>query len=377
MTRHQLPTIQSRLVLTAALWVCAAHPVRAQFTDAISREVSLYNAIADAPAIDAVSREVSLLNDLDLLGTPTDSISREVSMLNDLSPAPAELTDAISREVSVISLVGATYISSSSAAHALPVAGTLRQQLQALSIAPPAFNINTWLPVARRDANTRDAFCSTNEPAPLSRQYVDATMYLSGADEVTYDNTGSAYYRWTFTLPCGVRRATLSGTVNADDQGVLWLNGQQISGTMTIPACDPTGDPCSPSSCYSLQDTTKDRADSLDRPVLTAPTPDPVSAFRRDLLFFGPASTNELVFAVAGNAAPLDPTGVEFAIVVTYRTQCPGDADDNRAVNFGDITTVLSNFGGPGPDGDSSYDCTVSFGDITAVLANFGSTCPQ
>lgn len=355
---HETHSSRSRrcAAILAAVAIAIAQPATAQFTDAVSREVSVFNTVGDSAA-------------------QMDAISREVSLQNDLSPPPAELADALSREVAIANLSRSTIISSSGPAHAYPVSGTLRQQLQALSAVPPAFNIATWLPVHRRDANTADAFCSTVEPTPLARQYVNAVMYFSGADEVTYDNTGSAFYRWTFTIPCGVRRAHISGSANADDQGILWLNGQQISGSMTIPTCDPTGDPCLPNSCYTQQDTGTDRADAIGRRVLTAPTADPIGMYRSDLLFSGTGNVNELVFAIAGNAAPTDPTGVEFALLIAYEPQCSGDANNSRAVDFGDITTVLSNFGGGGPDGDSNFDCAVTFTDITAVLANFGNIC--
>lgn len=59
---------------------------------------------------------------------------------------------------------------------------------------------------------------------------------------------------------------------------------------------------------------------------------------------------------------------------------CLGDADGNGVVNFGDVTSVLANFGnvypsGDGP-GDANHNGVVNFADVTAVLANFGIVCP-
>jgi hypothetical protein len=57
---------------------------------------------------------------------------------------------------------------------------------------------------------------------------------------------------------------------------------------------------------------------------------------------------------------------------------CPGDADRNGVVAFGDITTVLAHFGEvvpPGGEGDANNDGAVTFNDITTVLANFGVSC--
>ena len=59
---------------------------------------------------------------------------------------------------------------------------------------------------------------------------------------------------------------------------------------------------------------------------------------------------------------------------------CPGDADRSRAVNLGDIMSVLEYFGLPPAacdgQGDANADGIVNFADITAVLANFLFPCP-
>lgn len=350
----------------------------AQVTDAISREFSVYNDLRGKPVLvtDAVSRELSVFNDLSPQPSQADSISRELSVFNDLREKPVEIVDSISREVSVLNFLSGVIVTSADDASAFPVGGTLPQQLTNLNSAPPAYNAGTWQGVSRRDDNARDAFCSSSEPAPLTRGYVDATLYLAGADEVTYDNTGSAFYRWTFELPCATRFVSLSGTANCDDQGVLWLNGQRITANMLVPACNPTGDPCLPQSCYSQQDYGKDRVDASGLRVLTGPAPDSFEHNSGAFLRLGPGNLNELVFGVAGNAAPLDPTGVEFAVAVLYPVPCPGDADGNRMVDFADVTNVLANFGGAGPAGDANATCAVNFADVTSVLVSFGMVCP-
>lgn len=55
---------------------------------------------------------------------------------------------------------------------------------------------------------------------------------------------------------------------------------------------------------------------------------------------------------------------------------CLGDADNNGLVNFADITSVLTNFGGAGPLGDADNNGTVNFADVTTVLTNFNIPCP-
>ncbi len=59
---------------------------------------------------------------------------------------------------------------------------------------------------------------------------------------------------------------------------------------------------------------------------------------------------------------------------------CPGDADSSGTVDFGDITSVLSNWltdysPGSGP-GDANADGGVDFSDVTTVLSEWLSACP-
>ncbi len=61
-------------------------------------------------------------------------------------------------------------------------------------------------------------------------------------------------------------------------------------------------------------------------------------------------------------------------------TSCPGDANGDEVVNFGDITEVLNNWladysPATGP-GDGNGDGVVDFGDITSALENWLGTCP-
>jgi hypothetical protein len=86
-----------------------------------------------------------------------------------------------------------------------------------------------------------------------------------------------------------------------------------------------------------------------------------------------------------GSGATLNERAVRGTVIiglgnlVTAPVCCPGDADGSTTVTFGDITSVLANFGatyssGQGA-GDANCDLTVTFADITSVLANFGSSC--
>lgn len=59
---------------------------------------------------------------------------------------------------------------------------------------------------------------------------------------------------------------------------------------------------------------------------------------------------------------------------------CPGDADNDRNVDFGDVTSVLANWGLCAPlrgMGDADGDRGVNFADITAVLSWWESCSPR
>ena len=70
-------------------------------------------------------------------------------------------------------------------------------------------------------------------------------------------------------------------------------------------------------------------------------------------------------------------TGVSgLTEVPTVPPPCPGDADGNRVIDFGDVTAVLTNWGGPGPLGDADLQGGVTFADMTAVFTHWGEVCP-
>jgi hypothetical protein len=67
--------------------------------------------------------------------------------------------------------------------------------------------------------------------------------------------------------------------------------------------------------------------------------------------------------------------GLAARLTITIDILPVGDANGDGSVTFGDITTVLANFGtsGEGIPGDADCNGTVAFADVTAVLANFGN----
>jgi murein tripeptide amidase MpaA len=133
-------------------------------------------------------------------------------------------------------------------------------------------------------------------------------------------------------------------TIAAGSAKLLWRNGGSgnfneapLTGSAPVFTATIPGQPCGSNIQYYVQATASD-----------------------GLVVRNPASTNFTA------ATPPCPT-------------CPGDADGDRAVTFGDVTSVLANFGSAGAagiPGDSDADGLVTFSDVTSVLANFGSTCP-
>ncbi len=137
---------------------------------------------------------------------------------------------------------------------------------------------------------------ASNATHPLSQPYVNSTSYLAGVDEVTLDNCGSAWYRFTFDMPPAFENAVLCGAANVDDVGLVYLNGVRLSPELLL--TDTFG---------------TDRSEG-GTALLSAPTPDLFGT--SDNSFFTPG-TNELVFGVFGDAAP-EPTGLEFQATVAF-----------------------------------------------------------
>ena len=67
---------------------------------------------------------------------------------------------------------------------------------------------------------------------------------------------------------------------------------------------------------------------------------------------------------------------IQFTIFDACREAlCYGDANNDRAINFDDITAVLLGWGGSGSVGDANHDGIVNFDDLNTVLAGFGTGC--
>ncbi len=66
-----------------------------------------------------------------------------------------------------------------------------------------------------------------------------------------------------------------------------------------------------------------------------------------------------------------------FALWAPPDACCPGDANNDRVVNFADLNAVLSAFGASGTasDADMNGDGFVNFADLNLVLGHFGDAC--
>lgn len=108
------------------------------------------------------------------------------------------------------------------------------------------------------------------------------------------------------------------------------------------------------------------------------------------MLFFvqvAPADLPSLVgrqiqFA-AGSDDPLHPltvfTGYQTTVNFPVIAICIGEANNDRVINFADITAVITNWGRVTTHiglGDANADGAVNFADVTSVLTFYGSTCP-
>ena len=91
------------------------------------------------------------------------------------------------------------------------------------------------------------------------------------------------------------------------------------------------------------------------------------------------ATTGAFVSTFAGPAEGVNLPAF-ITIVPSPPANCPGDADNDSAVDFDDITAVIANWGattlpGSGSIGDANDDGVVNFDDINQTLANWGSAC--
>ncbi len=144
--------------------------------EAISREVSVFNFGAPSAPVEAISREVSVVN-LGQPSAPIEAISREVSVVN-LGGSSANL-EAISREVSVFNLGQPT----------APIEAISREvsvlNLPPLSCVPPPTGLIAWWP---GDGNANDLAGTNNgtlfNGATFDQGRVEQAFRFDGVNDV-------------------------------------------------------------------------------------------------------------------------------------------------------------------------------------------------
>lgn len=242
-------------------------------------------------------------------------------------------------------------LSSSMTVGVAPVPGPPPEHMDAINAGPPA---DGWGVVDRRhaDLHERSAFECDDDP---DLPHVDSETFLAGADEVTLDNCNSAFYRVRFRLPPVVGAGTVHGAANADDLGVVFLNGVPLSPLLVEDDATNLG-----------RDRTKG-----GRRLLGWPTADPI--VERDAPIA--PGLNELAFGVLAEAGALAPAGLEFEVFVEY--ECLADWDGNGNADTQDFSAYLNAWTAREPETDLNADGAI---DILGVLVWFNVWtfgCPE
>lgn len=232
-------------------------------------------------------------------------------------------------------------------------AGLIHEQLGQLNAGPPTLG---WADIANRhqDMHVRDAFeCGEH----LDKSFVDSDSYLDGADEVTLDNCGSAFYRFGFTLPALVRNAAVYGVANADDLGRAYVGDRPVSPALT------------------MQDVTDLGADRTveGHPVLGWPSADPF--FAEQGLDEAAAGDSSITIGVCGDASEFEPTGVEFQAVIQY--DCLADWNADGGIDTSDVLAYQNAWSDADPETDLNADGAVNTSDILLWLNLWVARCPE
>lgn len=160
--------------------------------------------------------------------------------------------------------------------------------------------------------------------------------------------------------------SALAATHNVSPAGFTWnpnLVNAQSGDTVTW---------TNMASIHTVQQTTAQGVCSnLGGGFFSGPAPVAGGTFTWNI----PANFTGTVFYKCG---PHCGSGMRGSIIVTAPPlpPCLGDANNDRVVQFDDVTVALANFGGPGPAGDADHDLDVDFADVIAVLNNFAVPCP-
>jgi hypothetical protein len=213
-----------------------------------------------------------------------------------------------------------------------------------------------WQPLLNRheDLHVRAAFeCSGS----LEDPFVDTETFLTGADEVTRHNCESAFYRFEFFLPPVFEGGDFYGVMNADDMGVVHLNGGAISPTINQWDVDHLG---------------AQRTDPFGHPVVAWPHATPVYALESGLLRPG---MNELVVAVVSDVSEFEPAGTEFIFQVRY--DCLGDWNADGESNSIDFLAFVNDWAADNAATDLNLDGEIDTLDVLVWMNTWTFGCPE
>jgi hypothetical protein len=229
------------------------------------------------------------------------------------------------------------------------------QETQLLCVNNCATQSN-WLPIVNRheDHHVRSSFYCTDL---LDEPYVDTETFLTGADEVTFHNCESAFYRFNFYLPPVFDGGDFYGVLNADDMGVVHLNGEAVSPTILQWDVDNFG---------------TQRVDPFGHPVIGWPTADPAYALGTVALRPG---VNELIVAVASDISEFEPAGMEFVFNIRY--DCLADWNGDGENNSLDFLVFLNDWSDREGSTDVNLDGTIDTLDVLLWMNTWSFGCPE
>ncbi len=272
---------------------------------------------------------------------------------------------------------GLAIVSSNGPGAALPIVGTVQQQLTEINAGTPLFSPQNWIGVLRKT----DVYgCGVNtepgqppDPCCLMLNCAGGTVCrfvltqspLVGLDEVAHDNCASAWYRFTFEMPDNFRNATFTGAANVSQLAVAYLNGHQLSATI------------------ALSDVGIDRTDGQGRAALTQGSADAFGTSNN--AWFLPGE-NELLIGMTAEPLNTGPAGMEFTSSIEFDYPL-ADGNCDGIVDFFDIDPFLLALFSPAGytsaypncdirNADINNDGAVDFFDIDPFVACLFGGCP-
>lgn len=234
-----------------------------------------------------------------------------------------------------------------------PINGTIQQQLHQMNILGPPRN--GWVDglLRHEDLHVRGAFpCDPDPELP----YVDAEHYIVGADEITFDNCRSGFYRARIELPSIVGATAIRGAANADDIAVAYVNDIHVSPPLIQTDIDELGTGRIHKGHAVLGWPSVDVLYEHERPQILRP------------------GLNDIVFAVCSDASESEPAGLECALTIEY--ECIADWTYDGLLDTLDFLDYFVSWNARDSDADLNGDGRVNTRDLRFFLAIWSAGCP-